>query len=87
MESNQGTVARRLAAILAADAANFSGLVAADEERTLRLLSRHRAVLDRIVSGVEAMHAAGHGEMEKLEGQGSIGGRRCAVLIARGSPQ
>lgn len=41
---------RRLAAILAADAANFSGLVARDEERTLKILTGHRAIIDGTIT-------------------------------------
>ena len=40
---------RRLAAILAADAANFSRLVAQDEERTLQVLAGHRTVIDQTI--------------------------------------
>jgi len=49
LEPQPATVTRRLAAILAADAANFSRLVAQDEERTLRVLSGHRSVIDRTI--------------------------------------
>lgn len=53
LDNKDATVKRRLAAILAADGAHFSRLVAQDEERTLKLLAEHRAVLDG------AIHAFG----------------------------
>jgi class 3 adenylate cyclase len=43
------TVKRKIAAIMAADVAFYSQLVAADEEGTLRLLSSYRAVFDDFV--------------------------------------
>ena len=42
-------VKRKLAAILAADAVAYSRHMASDEERTLRLLGAHRAVIDGII--------------------------------------
>ena len=41
---------RRLAAILAADVVGYSRLVGADEERTLRMLSGYRQVIDGLVA-------------------------------------
>jgi class 3 adenylate cyclase len=49
LEPQSVTVTRRLAAILAADAANFSRLVAQDEERTLQVLAGHRTVIDETI--------------------------------------
>ena len=49
LEPHPATVIRRLAAILAADAANFSRLVAQDEEATLQVLAGHRTVIDRTI--------------------------------------
>ena len=42
-------VKRKLAAIFAADAVGYSRLMAADEEKTLKVLSAHRAVIDGII--------------------------------------
>jgi class 3 adenylate cyclase len=42
-------IKRKLAAILAADVAGYSRLMAGDEEGTLRILAAHRAVVDSII--------------------------------------
>jgi class 3 adenylate cyclase len=42
-------IRRKLAAVLAADVAGYSRLMAEDEEGTVRLLAAHRAVIDSIV--------------------------------------
>jgi adenylate cyclase len=46
-------IKRKLAAILAADVAGYSRLMAADEERTHRLLAAHRAIVDSIIATVD----------------------------------
>jgi class 3 adenylate cyclase len=43
-------IKRKLAAILSADVAGYSRLMGADEERTLRLLAAHRAIIDSIIA-------------------------------------
>jgi adenylate cyclase len=43
-------VARRLAAILAADVAGYSRLMGADESGTARTLRDHRAAIDPVVA-------------------------------------
>jgi class 3 adenylate cyclase len=42
-------IKRKLAAILSADVAGYSRLMGVDEERTLRLLAAHRAIVDSII--------------------------------------
>ena len=53
-------VERKLAVILAADVAEYSRLMGADEVRTLRTLQAYRAILDRLIAAhrsVEPGHA------------------------------
>lgn len=127
LDANQGNVPQRLAAILAADAANFSRLVARDQEVTLRSLACRRTSADAAIrarggrilttagervlaefaippqavrAGVSMqraratatpadaqapLDASGCGELDRLEGDGSLDSRRCALAHARGS--
>lgn len=83
MEPNPGPVARRLAAILAADAANFSGLVAEDEERTLRMLARHRVIIDRTIAAHEGRIVTTAGDSVLAEFASPVQAVRAAIAIQR----
>ena len=81
----EARVERRLAAILAADVAGYSRLMAADEEGTLRSLTGHRR--DLIDPGI----ATHRGRIVKTTGDGAlvefasvVDAVRCAVEIQRG---
>src|SRR5437763_4906008 len=76
---------RKLAAILAADAAGYSKLAGADEERTL---ARLRALRSDLIDPTVAVH---HGRVVKRTGDGSItefrsvvDAVRCAIEVQNG---
>lgn len=48
-DSTVGTIERRLATILCADVANYSKMMAADEERTVRVFRGHREIFESLV--------------------------------------
>jgi class 3 adenylate cyclase len=77
-------VKRKIAAIVAADIAGYSRLVAQDEEETLRRLAMHRAVLDDFVArwGGRVFNTAGDGALAEFPS--SVDAVRCAVDIQDG---
>ncbi len=50
MSNTTGRLERKLAAILAADVAGYSRLMSADEAGTLRTLTTHREIMDRLIA-------------------------------------
>jgi class 3 adenylate cyclase len=74
-------VKRKIAAILAADVAGYSRLVAEDEEESLRRLAMHRAVFDDFVVrwGGRIFSTAGDGALAEFPS--SVDAVRCAVDI------
>ena len=50
MAGNRERVERRLAAIFAADVAGYSRLMEQDEVGTLRTLTAHREIMDRLIA-------------------------------------
>jgi len=72
---------RKLAAILAADAVGYSRLMAGDEERTMRLLSAHRAVIDGIIEFHEGRIVNTAGDSVLAEFASPVQAVRCAVEI------
>jgi class 3 adenylate cyclase/pimeloyl-ACP methyl ester carboxylesterase len=81
----EGSIERRLAAILAADVAGYSRLMSQDELATLRALKAHRREL---VDPIVAKH---HGRIVKTTGDGMlvefasiVDAVSCAVSIQRG---
>jgi class 3 adenylate cyclase len=74
-------VKRKISAILAADIAGYSRLVAEDEEETLRRLAMHRAVLDDFVArwGGRIFNTAGDAALAEFPS--SVDGMRCALDI------
>jgi class 3 adenylate cyclase len=74
-------VKRKIAAILAADIAGYSRLVAEDEEETLHRLAAHRAVLDDFVArrGGRIFNTAGDGALAEFPS--SVDAVRCAVDV------
>ena len=78
-------MARRLAAILAADVVGYSRLMAADEAGTLAALKAHRKEF------IEPKIAEHHGRIVKLMGDGAlvefgsvVDAVRCAVELQKG---
>ena len=49
MQSNEQKIERRLAAIFAADVEGYSRLMGVDEVGTLRTLTAHREIMDRLI--------------------------------------
>jgi class 3 adenylate cyclase len=74
-------VKRKIAAILAADIAGYSRLVAQDEEETLHRLAMHKAVLDDFVArrGGRIFNTAGDGALAEFPS--SVDAVRCAVDV------
>ncbi|HEX9185377.1 MAG TPA: adenylate/guanylate cyclase domain-containing protein, partial [Burkholderiales bacterium] len=78
---NATPVKRKLAAILAADAAGYSRMMAADEEGTLKILSAHRAVIDGIIEFHEGRIVGTAGDSVLAEFASAVEAVRCAVEI------
>jgi class 3 adenylate cyclase len=74
-------VKRKISAILAADIAGYSRLVAEDEEETLRRLAMYRAVFDDFIArwGGRIFNTAGDAVLAEFPS--SVDGVRCAVDI------
>jgi class 3 adenylate cyclase len=74
-------VKRKIAAILAADIAGYSRLVAEDEEETLRRLGTHRAVFGDFVArhGGRIFNTAGDATLAEFES--AVDAIRCAVDV------
>ncbi len=72
---------RKLAAILAADAVGYSRLMADDEERTMKLLPAHRAVIDGIIEFHEGRIVNTAGDSVLAEFASPVQAVRCAVEI------
>jgi adenylate cyclase len=74
-------VKRKISAILAADIAGYSRLVAEDEEETLRRLASYRAVFDDFIArwGGRIFNTAGDAVLAEFPS--SVDGVRCAVDI------
>jgi adenylate cyclase len=76
---------RRLAAIVAADIAGYSRLIAADEEGTLRALRNHRAeLIDPLVERHGGRIANTAGDSLLLEFPSAVDAVRCAVAVQEG---
>ena len=74
-------VKRKIAAILAADVAGYSRLVAEDEEETLRRLASYRSVIDDLIAcaGGRIFNTAGDAVLAEF--QSAVDAVRCAVDI------
>jgi class 3 adenylate cyclase len=80
----QGSIRRRLTAILAADAVGYSRHMSVDEEGTLRQLAAHRAVIDRIIAAHEGRIVGTAGDSVLAEFASPVEAVRCAVEIQEG---
>jgi len=77
-------IKRRLTAILAADAVNYSRHMGEDEEGTLRQLAAHRAVIDRIIEAHDGRIVGTQGDSVLAEFASPVEAVRCAVEIQEG---
>src|SRR6201993_5230328 len=76
-------VARRLAAILAADVAGYSRLMGADESGTARNLRGHRAAIDPVIAnhGGRIVKTTGDGIL--LEFPSIVAAVECAIAVQK----
>ncbi|ANY78103.1 hypothetical protein BB934_07530 [Microvirga ossetica] len=72
---------RRLAAIFAADVAGYSRLMEQDEVGTLRALTGHREIMDRLISehGGKIANTAGDSVLAELPS--AVDAVQCAVAV------
>src|SRR6516165_3667237 len=84
-KAHPGRVGRRLAAIVAADVAGYSGLMGLDEVGTARSLREHRKVTDALVAkhGGRIVKTTGDGVL--LEFPSVVDAVECAVAYAKRS--
>ena len=75
---------RKLTAILAADVAGYSRLMAEDEESTLATLRARRAVVDELIDQHGGRIFGGAGDSLASEFPSVVSAVRCAVDIQRG---
>ena len=85
MSETNGTsplqIERRLAAILAADFAAYSRLMHEDEERTLALLSTHRAAVDALIVAAHGQVFGSAGDSVLAEFPSVVEAFDCAIAI------
>ncbi len=76
-------IKRRLAAILAADVAGYSRLMAADEEETLRVLGAYRETIAGLVTEHDGRIFGAAGDSVIAEFTSAVQSVRCAVAMQR----
>jgi adenylate cyclase len=81
MESGPKRVERRLAAIFAADVAGYSRLMGQDEVGTLRALTAHREVMDRLIGDHGGRIANTAGDSVLAEFPSAVDAVHCAVEV------
>jgi class 3 adenylate cyclase len=74
-------VARRLAAIFAADVAGYSRLMEQDEVGTLRTLTAHREIMDRLIAEQGGRVANTAGDSVLAEFPSAVNAVQCAVEV------
>ena len=72
---------RRLAAIFAADVEGYSRLMRADEVGTLRTLTAHREVMDRLIAEHRGRIANTAGDSVLAEFPSVVDAVKCAVAV------
>jgi adenylate cyclase len=83
--SEESRIARRLAAILAADVASYSRLMGADEEGTLAALKGHRReLIDPLVAQHQGRVVKTTGDGLLIEFASIVDAVRCAVVMQQG---
>jgi adenylate cyclase len=83
MESGSKRLERRLAAIFAADEAGYSRLMSLDEVGTLRALTAHREVMDRLITEHGRRIANTAGDSVIAEFPSAVDAVQCAVEIQK----
>jgi class 3 adenylate cyclase len=72
---------RKIAAIMAADVAGYSRLVAEDEEETLRRLAAYRAVIDDFIAKAGGRVFSTAGDSVLSEFSSAVEAVRCAIDV------
>jgi adenylate cyclase len=75
------TIERKLAAIFAADVAGYSRLMGQDEAGTMRALTAHREVMDRLIAQHRGRIANTAGDSVLAEFPSVVDAVRCAVEV------
>jgi adenylate cyclase len=81
MGSQDHRVERRLAAIFAADVAGYSRLMGLDEVRTLRILTAHREIMDRLIAEHGGRIANTAGDSVLAEFPSAVDAVQCAIAV------
>jgi adenylate cyclase len=75
------TVTRRLAAILAADVAEYSRMMRADEDGTMSALTTRRAIVDSLIAEHRGRIANTAGDSVLAEFPSVVDGLYCALAV------
>src|SRR3712207_5898710 len=81
MDRQEHKVERRLAAVFAADVAGYSRLMEQDEVWTLRTLTDHRQIMDRLIVEHGGRIANTAGDSVLAEFPSAVDAVRCAVTV------
>ena len=81
MPAQEQRVERRLAAIFAADVAGYSRLMSQDETGTLRALTAHREIMDRLIADHGGRIANTAGDSVLAEFPSAVDAVQCAVTV------
>jgi adenylate cyclase len=81
MDRQEHKVERRLAAIFAADVAGYSRLMSQDEVGTLRTLTAHRQIMDRLIAEHGGRIANTAGDSVLAEFPSAVDAVQCAVAV------
>ncbi len=81
MDRQEHKVERRLAAIFAADVAGYSRLMSQDEVGTLRTLTAHRQIMDRLIAEHGGRIANTAGDSVLAEFPSAVDAVQCAVEV------
>lgn len=87
MDRQENKVERRLAAIFAADVAGYSRLISQDEVGTLRSLTSHREVMDRLIAEHGGRIANTAGDSVLAEFPSAVDAVQCAVAVQQALAQ
>jgi len=81
MSAEDHRIERRLAAIFAADAAGYSRLMNIDETGTLRVLTAHRVIMDRLIAEHRGRIANTAGDSVLAEFPSAVDAVQCAMEV------
>jgi adenylate cyclase len=81
MDRQEHRIERRLAAIFAADVAGYSRLMERDEVGTLRMLTTHREIVDRLIADHAGRIANTAGDSVLAEFPSAVDAVQCAVAV------